>query len=657
MTMPRTVRRHRGIRLATAALAAGVFALAAPGLASAAIFNVTTTSDHAPDQTGCTVADCTLREALAAGAAVGGADTVNVPAGQYNLALGELTLTGDNIVGAGRGTIIDAGNASRVLSVAVGAAAPLTSQISNVTITGGAAGTLGGGGIALPSGTLTVLNSQIVGNTAATGAGVAVGGSGALLMVGSTVAGNVATAGRLTRGGGIAITSDAARLLLGNVTVSNNVARDSDGASSQGGGIYMPFGPVLNLINVTVASNTADQGGGMYLGPGTTRTINNTLVSLNTGGACAFGSPTTLTTHNNLVQDNSCLLTGTGDVQGVADAKLLPLANNGGLTDTRGLAPGSLAINNGGGCAASDQRAVTRPAAACDIGAFEYVAPKLTVTTTVVNDNGGTATPSALTVHVTKSGGGDVAGSPQPGNSGGTAYTVDPGSYVVSPGALSGYSITIGGNCSAAGAVTLAENEAKTCTVVANDNNVPASGPPPPVIYKSANLVKPRGTVTIKLPGKKKFETLDADEQVPLGTTVNVKHGRITLIAAADKNGDTATADFYDGIFKVGQTKGNKPITVLTLVEKLSCGASGKKATIAKKKTKKRRLWGDGHGSFQTKGKHSAATVVGTKWLVQDTCTTTLTKVARGKVSVRDFEKKKTVLVRKGHKYIARAKP
>jgi hypothetical protein len=125
-------------------------------------------------------------------------------------------------------------------------------------------------------------------------------------------------------------------------------------------------------------------------------------------------------------------------------------------------------------------------------------------------------------------------------------------------------------------------------------------------------------------------------------------------VAAADGKGGTATADFYDGLFRVGQTKGSKPITELTLVEKLTCSA--KKASTATKKVRKRRLWGDGKGRFRTKGKHSAATVVGTKWLVEDTCTTTLTKVARGIVSVRDFVRKKTVKVKAGHKYVARAR-
>ena len=161
----------------------------------------------------------------------------------------------------------------------------------------------------------------------------------------------------------------------------------------------------------------------------------------------------------------------------------------------------------------------------------------------------------------------------------------------------------------------------------------------------------------VKLPRKKKFRRLTEGEQLPVGTTVDTRRGRVTVIAAANKNGGTATADFYDGVFKLTQGKGKKPITTLTLVEKLTgCKAASKQASAAAKKKRKRRLWGDGKGRFQTKGKHSAATVVGTKWLVEDRCTSTLTRVARGKVKVRDFEKDKTVFVRKGHRYIARAR-
>ena len=44
----------------------------------------------------------------------------------------------------------------------------------------------------------------------------------------------------------------------------------------------------------------------------------------------------------------------------------------------------------------------------------------------------------------------------------------------------------------------------------------------------------------------------------------------------------------------------------------------------------------------------------GTKWLVQDTCTTTLTRVVQGVVEVNDFVKKKKALIKKGKRYIAR---
>jgi hypothetical protein len=173
------------------------------------------------------------------------------------------------------------------------------------------------------------------------------------------------------------------------------------------------------------------------------------------------------------------------------------------------------------------------------------------------------------------------------------------------------------------------------------------------VAGQNVNAVTKSGTVKIKLPGEDEFVILDEGEQIPLGTIVDTRKGRVTIIAAA---GGGQRADFYDGVFKLSQTKGSKPITVLTLVEKLTGCKTKKKAGAAAKKTKKRRLWGNGSGRFRTRGKHSAATVVGTKWLVEDRCDSTLTRVVRGRVKVRDFVKNKTVTVRKGKRYIARAR-
>jgi ferric-dicitrate binding protein FerR (iron transport regulator) len=67
-----------------------------------------------------------------------------------------------------------------------------------------------------------------------------------------------------------------------------------------------------------------------------------------------------------------------------------------------------------------------------------------------------------------------------------------------------------------------------------------------------------------------------------------------------------------------------------------------------------RKLRGNGRGRFRTRGRYSAATVRGTDWTVEDRCDGTLTRVKRGRVSVRDFRRRKTVTVRAGKSYLAK---
>jgi hypothetical protein len=152
------------------------------------------------------------------------------------------------------------------------------------------------------------------------------------------------------------------------------------------------------------------------------------------------------------------------------------------------------------------------------------------------------------------------------------------------------------------------------------------------------------GTVLIKRNGK--FVPL-VDGVVPNGSEIDTKNGAVTITTST---GDKAK--FFDGIFKISQTRG---VTTLTLSEALDCKKVRRgKASAAAKKPKSRKLWGDGKGKFRTKGTYSAATVRGTKWLVQDTCTTTTTRVTQGVVQVEDFAKHKKVLVKKGKRYVAR---
>ncbi len=168
-----------------------------------------------------------------------------------------------------------------------------------------------------------------------------------------------------------------------------------------------------------------------------------------------------------------------------------------------------------------------------------------------------------------------------------------------------------------------------------------------PVAGKSVEAEPVSGKVLVKLPGSKKFAELDPSV-IPNGSEVDTRHGVVEITRS-----DGGTAKFYDGVFKLSQAGG---VTTATLSEKLDCRPAGRKARAAAKKTKTRKLWGEGKGKFRTRGQYSAATIRGTKWYVQDTCTSTVTKVKEGVVEVRDEVKKTTKILRKGKSYTARPK-
>jgi hypothetical protein len=127
----------------------------------------------------------------------------------------------------------------------------------------------------------------------------------------------------------------------------------------------------------------------------------------------------------------------------------------------------------------------------------------------------------------------------------------------------------------------------------------------------------------------------------------------VTLTSVPKAGAPPESAEFFDGLFVVTQRNG---ITDLKLSEKLDGCPKAKRASAAAAKKKTRKLWGKGKGAFRTTGQYSAATVRGTTWLVQDTCTQTLTRVTEGVVSVNDFAKKKSFLIKKGKRYIAKPK-
>jgi phosphodiesterase/alkaline phosphatase D-like protein len=195
-------------------------------------------------------------------------------------------------------------------------------------------------------------------------------------------------------------------------------------------------------------------------------------------------------------------------------------------------------------------------------------------------------------------------------------------------------------------------------------DGLPAPDPTPPVGVL-ANAAPAGGTIRVRVPGSREYVTLTQGAGIPVGSVVDATAGQVTITSAADAHGRTQSANFGGSQFKVMQKRSARPITDIVLTGGyMGCRArtlsKGFDADILgaerRKWSRRRRLWGNGHGRFRTRGRRAAATVRGTHWLTEDRCDGTLVKVKRGLVDVRDLVRRKTVKVPAGRQYFAKAK-
>ena len=176
-----------------------------------------------------------------------------------------------------------------------------------------------------------------------------------------------------------------------------------------------------------------------------------------------------------------------------------------------------------------------------------------------------------------------------------------------------------------------------------------------PDLGSTVNVTPESGVVMVRLPGEGGFVPLVAGASVPVGSEVDARYGKVQLTTAT-ASGATQSAVFHGSKFVVRQH--DAALTDLVLRGNLgSCPkASGSSALASRaRRGSSRRLWGNGEGRFRTRGSHGIATVRGTHWLTEDRCDGTLVVVRRGVVEVRDLAKRRTVTVRAGQRYFARA--
>ena len=184
--------------------------------------------------------------------------------------------------------------------------------------------------------------------------------------------------------------------------------------------------------------------------------------------------------------------------------------------------------------------------------------------------------------------------------------------------------------------------------------------PAPPIPNETVNARVIEGVVLIKRPGEEGFTPLDGPSQIPVGSEVDTTNGRVEIQSASDFGGGTRTGQFYDGVFEVKQESGKGKsarqggglVTVLDLVPGAGCG---KRADVAGRRKGGNGLWGsEKGGGHKTKGNKGSGSTRGTIWFVGDTCNgKTIAKVKEGKIRFRDFEEKKTIVLKKGDRYVA----
>jgi len=364
-----------------------------------------------------------LREAIVAANLQPGADTINVPAGTYNLTLasgnfnngdfeGDLDITsGITILGADSATTIINAGALGDRVIEVHASGDLTIEdvtledgtdkegagirnegnlnASHVVLQNNSSSNLKGGGLYnLATGVATLEYTEITSNAANGGGGVYnegdlgiyfsnIGGNSTLSSDGGGVKadnGNVEIKNTTiytnfaNTGAGLSVAG--ATVLLENSTVSGNVA------SFAGGGIYALSGSLL-INHSTIADNQGGSSGAGIASDANTTSISNSIVADNirtaTWGATDIDGASS--GDYNLVKatDSINFTPGPNDQIGV-DPQLASLGLNGGTTYTHAITATSAAVGaaDPASTITSDQQTLARDASP-DAGAFEYI--------------------------------------------------------------------------------------------------------------------------------------------------------------------------------------------------------------------------------------------------------------------------------------------
>jgi hypothetical protein len=350
---------------------------------------------------------CTLRAAIQEANAAPGADSIELPAGVYELAVpplndngietGDLDITDDlTIAGAGAtGTTVDAGapppgsppnvrGLDRLFEVHATAGAvefsrltirdgsvddhgagilnagPAEVVVRESAIEGNVAGTTGGGIDNHADGSVRVIGSRLTGNSAGAGSALNNNAGGTLVVAGSAVSGNGDPADLQ---GGSAIENHGELGGVGTVEVTDSTISDNVALGGSGGGIDNNGSGSVTVRRTTVAGNTSGAGGGGINNASGTVTVDESTVTRNSaghaggignyGGTTPEGDPGSVSVDRTTISENTATAAGGGVGNG----------GEGHLAITRSTISGNTAEGEGGGIATHDKARLSLSAA------------------------------------------------------------------------------------------------------------------------------------------------------------------------------------------------------------------------------------------------------------------------------------------------------
>ena len=234
-----------------------------------------------------------------------------------------------------------------------------TATLSNCTVSGNSSLAERGGGLHVTSGTVDLTRCTLSSNSAGSGGALYQEGTTTVTLSTCTVSGN-SSSGVFGGGGLVAVSGN---LVLEHCTISQN-------AGTSGAGVYLESPATVNITSCIIAGNT-NPGGPADI-------FNNTGGTLTASGNCLIGNNQSVAT-----QFPASPLVGTATAP--VDARLAPLGNYGGLTQTMMPLPDSPVIDQGSPvnpAFTTDQRGFPRLLGLRpDIGAVE--GPVIIVTTPV----------------------------------------------------------------------------------------------------------------------------------------------------------------------------------------------------------------------------------------------------------------------------------